>query len=61
MQRKWAKNNRSGVLSRSHAHDGPYTAKYFISEIIGYLKRKSALIIFDRGTNLKYKYGNRAF
>ena len=35
--------------------------KYSISEIMGYLKGKSSLIIFDRHTNLKYKYGNRHF
>ena len=35
--------------------------KYSISEIMGYLKGKSSLIIFDRHANLKYKYGNRHF
>ena len=33
--------------------------KYSVSEIMGYLKGKSSLIIFDRHVNLKYKYGNR--
>ena len=33
--------------------------KYSASEIVGYLKGKSLLIIFDRHANLKYKYGNR--
>ena len=28
---------------------------------MGYLKGKSALMIFDRHANLKYKYGNRHF
>ena len=28
---------------------------------MGYLKGKSALMIFDRHTNLKYKFGNRHF
>ena len=32
-----------------------------VSEIVGYLKGKSSLIIFDRHLNLKYKYGNRMF
>ena len=36
-------------------------AKYSISEIMGYLKGKSSLIIFNRHANLKYKYGNRHF
>ena len=35
--------------------------KYSISQIMGYLKGKSSLIIFDRHANLKYKYGNRHF
>ena len=29
--------------------------KYSVSEIMGYLKGKSSLIIFDRHANLKYK------
>ena len=35
--------------------------KYSVSEIMGYLKEKSSLMIFDRHANLKYKYGNRHF
>lgn len=35
--------------------------KYSISQIMGYLKGKSSLIIFDRHANLKYKYGNRHY
>ena len=35
--------------------------KYSVSEIMGYLKGKSSLIVFDRHANLKYKYGNRHF
>ena len=35
--------------------------KYSVSEVMGYLKGKSSLIIFDRHANLKYKYGNRHF
>lgn len=35
--------------------------KYSISEVMGYLKSKSTLIIFERHANLKYKYGNRKF
>ena len=30
--------------------------KYSVSEIVGYLKGKSSLMIFDRHANLKYKY-----
>ena len=35
--------------------------KYSVSQIMGYLKGKSILMIFDRHANLKYKYGNRHF
>ena len=35
--------------------------KYSISQIMGYIKGKSSLMIFDRHANLKYKYGNRQF
>ena len=35
--------------------------KYSVSEIMGYLKGKSSLMIFERHANLKYKYGNRHF
>ena len=35
--------------------------KYSVSQIMGYLKGKSSLVIFDRHANLKYKYGNRHF
>ena len=35
--------------------------KYSVSQIMGYLKGKSSLMIFDRHANLKYKYGNRRF
>ena len=34
---------------------------FIVSEIMGYLKGKSSLMIFDRHANLKYKYGNRHF
>ncbi len=35
--------------------------KYTVSEIMGYLKGKSSLMIFEKHANLKYKYGNRHF
>ena len=35
--------------------------KYSVSSVMGYLKGKSALMIFDRHSNLKYKFGNRHF
>ena len=35
--------------------------KMSVSSLMGYLKGKSALMIFDNHANLKYKYGNRKF
>ena len=35
--------------------------KYSVSSVMGYLKGKSFLMIFERHANLKYKYGNRHF
>jgi len=35
--------------------------KYSVSSIVGDLKGKRSLMIFDRHANLKYKYGNRQF
>ena len=35
--------------------------KYSVSSFMGYLKGKSALMIFDKHANFKYKFGNRHF
>ena len=35
--------------------------KMSVSSFLGYLKGKSAMMIFDRHANLKYKFGNRHF
>jgi putative transposase len=35
--------------------------KYSVSAVMGYIKGKSAMMIFDRHSNLKYKFGNRKF
>ena len=35
--------------------------KYSIAQIMGYLKDKSTLMIFEKYANLKYKYGQRSF
>lgn len=35
--------------------------KYSVSNFMGYLKGKSAMTIFERHANLKYKYGNKHF
>ena len=36
-------------------------AKYSVAQIVGYLKGKSSLMIFEKYANMKYKYGNRHF
>ena len=35
--------------------------KYSVSQIMGYLKGKSSLMIFEKYANMKCKYGNRHF
>ena len=35
--------------------------KYSVSSVMGYLKGKSSLMIFERYANLKYQFGNRHF
>ena len=35
--------------------------KIAVSNFMGYLKGKSALMMFDKHANLKYKFGNRHF
>ncbi len=49
-------------LCRDHVHMLiKIPPKFSVSQIMGYMKGKSSLIIFDRHANLKYKYGNRDF
>ena len=35
--------------------------KHSVAQIVGYLKGKSSLMIFEKYANMKYKYGNRHF
>ncbi|EGQ4395900.1 IS200/IS605 family transposase [Staphylococcus pseudintermedius] len=35
--------------------------KLSVSQLVGYLKGKSSLVIFDRHVHLKYRYGDRKF
>ena len=49
-------------LCRDHIHMLiSIPPKYSVSQIMGYLKGKSSLMIFEKHANLKYKYGNRHF
>jgi len=52
----------SGAVCIDHIH--LYVSippKHSVANIVGYLKGKSALMIFERHANLKYKFGNRHF
>ena len=54
-----SRNHRRAFNARSHSYAGKHSAE---DECVkGYLKGKSALMIFDRHANLKYKFGNRHF
>jgi len=51
-----------GSLMSDHVHIlVSIPPKMSISNFMGYLKGKSALMIFDKHANLKYKFGNRHF
>lgn len=47
--------------ARPCAYAGKHTAEDKRVLVHGYLKGKSALMMFDRHANLKYKFGNRHF
>ena len=52
----------AGAVCIDHIHlSVAIPPKLSISEFMGYLKGKSALMIFDKHANLKYKFGNRHF
>ena len=51
-----------GKLMADHVHMlVSIPPKISVSSFMGYLKGKSALMIFDKHANLKYKFGNRHF
>ena len=51
-----------GQLMPDHVHMlVSIPPKISVSSFMGYLKGKSALMMFDRHANLKYKFGNRHF
>ncbi len=51
-----------GHLMSEHVHIlVSIPPKMSVSSFMGYLKGKSALMIFDKHANLKYKYENRHF
>lgn len=51
-----------GHLMKDHVHMlVSIPPKTSVSSFMGYLKGKSALMMFDQHANLKYKFGNRHF
>nr|WP_273448696.1 IS200/IS605 family transposase [Thermophilibacter provencensis] len=51
-----------GHLMPDHVHMlAGIPPKTGVSGLMGYLKGKSALLMFDRHANLRYKFGNRKF
>ena len=51
-----------GHLKTDHVHMlVSIPPKISVSSFMGYLKGKSALMLFDRHANLKYKFGNKHF
>ena len=52
----------AGAVCIDHVHlSVMIPPKMSISSFMGYLKGKSAMMIFNRHANLKYKFGNRNF
>ena len=55
-------DNIVGAVCVDHIHlSVAIPPKISIANFMGYLKGKSALMIFDKHANLKYKFGNRHF
>lgn len=48
-------------MSRPHTYVGKHTAQNERSGFMGYLKGKSATIIFQKWGNMKFAYRNREF
>ena len=61
--------SETGLLEKGERftlHEGKHMLvsippKLSVASFMGYLKGKSSLMMFDRHTNLKYKFGNRHF
>lgn len=61
MLRERCGDNRRTHDGRSYTFTIVNPPQYSVSQIMRYLKRKSDMMIFERHTNLKYKYGDRHF
>ena len=57
-----SRNHRRAFNARSHSYASKHSAEDECVKFYGIFERaKSALMIFDRHANLKYKFGNRHF
>ena len=54
-------DHRGRGVPRSHSSAGEYPAVHEYSTVRRDAQEQSALMIFDRHANLKYKYGSRNF
>ena len=61
MQLETSENSRGGSVSGSYPHAGGNTTQDECFQFRRFSQRESSLIIFERHSNLKYKYGNRQF
>ena len=59
MERGRDHRKRSG--SRPYTYVGEHPTKMSVSGFMGYLKGKSALLIFQKWGNMKFAYRNREF
>ncbi len=55
------KYRRQVIYGKIKMDIGIIPPKYSVSQMMGYLKGKSTLMIFEKYANMKYKYGNRHF
>ena len=62
ISQKFDSTNYVEIANKDHIHMlVSIPPKYSVSQIMGYLKGKSSLMIFEKYANMKYKYGNRHF
>ena len=59
MKMKRNKNSKKTYDIKSCAFILSIPTKYSMLQIMGYLKGKSSMMILERHSNLKYKFGNK--
>lgn len=55
------RDHRKRSVSRPYTYVGEHPTKMSVSGFMGYLKGKSALLIFQKWGNMKFAYRNREF